>query len=362
MEYPLSEGQIYSYLNFSFEAIFLVDDKGKIEFENSSAKSLFAGESSFWIQDRIPDLDNFFTQEPEVKLGQVIEAVGFHRQKGLFPLVYKIHSLGSSSEKFYIVIKDTSEMTEICLQVQEQEEKLLRSSKWVAIGEMTGGVAHEINTPVTVILGRIQQMRDLVDRSQKQEEIESIDRFKELLQSTEATALRISKIVQGLRRLSRDVSDDTMEERLLRDIVDETLELCRDRFRNNEVQLKWVNECGGAQVLCRGVQLSQVLLNLLNNAYDAVCEFENKWVELKAYQDGESIFIWVTDSGQGIDEKIGKEIFTPFFTTKSNGRGTGLGLSLSQGIIQDHGGRFDIDHQCENTRFVIELPLLSKNS
>lgn len=107
---------------------------------------------------------------------------------------------------------------------------------------------------------------------------------------------------------------------------------------------------------CRGVQISQVLLNLLNNAFDAIELLPEKWIKLDAMKMEDTIVIHVTDSGHGIPEEEREKIFQPFYTTKPIGKGTGLGLSLSRKIVQDHKGTLTLDTNSAHTRFVIKIP------
>jgi signal transduction histidine kinase len=99
-----------------------------------------------------------------------------------------------------------------------------------------------------------------------------------------------------------------------------------------------------------------VILNLLNNAVDAVGPLADKWVEVQVKGIGEEVEISVMDSGSGIPEKLRDKIGQPFFTTKTIGQGTGLGLSISKGIVEAHGGRLSLDLECEHTRFLVRLP------
>jgi C4-dicarboxylate-specific signal transduction histidine kinase len=99
-----------------------------------------------------------------------------------------------------------------------------------------------------------------------------------------------------------------------------------------------------------------VLLNLLNNAFDAVCDLPKPWVQVEANAVGNHVEISVTDSGSGIPAEIRNRIMQPFFTTKEAGKGTGLGLSISHGIASEHGGKLYIDEQSPHTRFVLVLP------
>ena len=112
-------------------------------------------------------------------------------------------------------------------------------------------------------------------------------------------------------------------------------------------------------LVCQKVQLSQVLMNLLNNSFDAIVDDEYKWIKIQSHQHGDRIGVSVTDSGNGIPGDIADQIFDPFYTTKGVGKGTGLGLSISAGILSNHGGRLYYDQCSPNTRFVMEFPLES---
>jgi two-component system sensor histidine kinase DctS len=110
---------------------------------------------------------------------------------------------------------------------------------------------------------------------------------------------------------------------------------------------------------CRAVQISQVLLNLINNACDAISSLNEKWILINAIERNNLIEISVTNSGPKIPAHIREKLMQPFFTTKEVGMGTGLGLSLSKTIAEAHGGRLYLDLGAENTRFVLELPKIS---
>lgn len=114
----------------------------------------------------------------------------------------------------------------------------------------------------------------------------------------------------------------------------------------------------GLEVECRPTQISQVILNLLNNAHDAIGSLEEKWVMVSVTEIENDIEIRVTDSGSGIPEHVRMKIMEPFFTTKPVGKGTGLGLSVSLGILKAHRGSLVVDTESKNTCFVLRFPRL----
>ncbi len=182
------------------------------------------------------------------------------------------------------------------------------------------------------------------------------DQFKDVLTKLEATVFRISKIVAGLRTFARDGAKDALVYCDTQTVISDLVSLCAERFRANGVALRLPDITQTFDIHVRPVQIGQVLINLLNNSFDAVADLEHKWVDIDVVRREQFVEISITDSGTGIPEHIRDKIMDPFFTTKPIGQGTGLGLSISDGIIRDHGGQIVYDKTCKNTRFVIRLP------
>jgi C4-dicarboxylate-specific signal transduction histidine kinase len=143
----------------------------------------------------------------------------------------------------------------------------------------------------------------------------------------------------------------------VRELVDDTLELCSERFRLHNIDLRVGPVSDVLDLDCNSVQISQVLLNLLSNAHDAVEGHDRAWVALDVKPRAGTVELSVTDSNPGVPPEIRSKIFQPFFTTKGVGRGTGLGLAVSHGIIEEHHGRLELDLASAHTRFVVTLPL-----
>jgi C4-dicarboxylate-specific signal transduction histidine kinase len=172
------------------------------------------------------------------------------------------------------------------------------------------------------------------------------------------TTDRIGRIVRSLRQISREGSNDYFFPTRVGTVVDQTLEICSERFRANAVKLLLPKEMPEFSVTCREVQIEQVLLNLLQNAFDAVVEQPGeRWVRLDVGGSDDSVIISVTDSGPGIPPELRPRIMEPFFTTKPVGRGTGLGLSVSKNIAEEHGGKLEYSEHEGHTRFSLVLPL-----
>jgi two-component system, LuxR family, sensor histidine kinase DctS len=246
--------------------------------------------------------------------------------------------------------EDLTEQKKLVQILDQQRAQMITSAKLSSLGEMASGIAHEINNPLAIIAGKIGLLKAKVRDGRATPEILLQD-----FEKIEATCSRIAKIIQGLRTFSRNAESDPMLPTDLGPVLNDTFELCRERFTKGGVELE-TNLEPNLQVKCRPAQIAQVLMNLLNNAFDAVSELQERWVAVSAVQSGHEIMIRVTDSGNGIPPAVVKRIMEPFFTTKQVGKGTGLGLSISKGIMESHNGSLSYDASAANTTFIMTIP------
>ncbi|MFM6929611.1 MAG: ATP-binding protein [Bdellovibrio sp.] len=249
------------------------------------------------------------------------------------------------------VAEDVTQKKERERLLKEQEEKILVSSRLASLGEMAAGIAHEINNPLTIINGYTSVLRKNLQQKGLGQDIEINRR----VDSIESTVQRIAKIVKGLRSYAHGSHDGELMPTSVDTIIDDTLSFCYDRFKNDGVKLV-VRVEPGIAVRCRAHQISQVLLNLLNNSFDAVQSSQEKRVTVEAHKVDDGVEVSVTDSGPGISFENREKIMQPFYTTKEVGKGVGLGLSISHGIMQAHGGKIYLDPESPQTRFVFWIP------
>lgn len=232
------------------------------------------------------------------------------------------------------------------------QQQLLNSEKMASLGEMAGGMAHEINTPLGAITLSASQLKDLLPS-----DIENRDLVEEIVADILSSSERISRIVRGLKNFSRDSTKNG--ELVFTDLVTvlkESLALCDMKMKEFGVTLE-LTECpDGLDIQCNPSQMGQVIVNLVNNARDAVAELPEKWVHVSLKGDGDFAELRVTDSGGGIPAAVREKLFQPFFTTKKIGSGTGLGLSIVHGIVKNHAGQIFVDSNSPNTTFVVRLP------
>jgi C4-dicarboxylate-specific signal transduction histidine kinase len=220
---------------------------------------------------------------------------------------------------------------------------------------MAGGIAHEINSP----LGAIRLNAEMIiSKNQKLPQPDSL-----IAKKAEAIlniCMRIGKIISGLKSFSRDSNLTDAEEFSVQQLIDGTLDLCQEKLKSNGVDLTINTDNFSASVFGKSVEISQTLLNLINNAFDAITTKQNPWITIEAGIKDSFLELSVTDCGNGIPPQVVEQMFQPFFTTKGIGKGTGLGLSISRGLVQKHGGDLYYDSESPNTKFIIKLPLLQK--
>lgn len=233
-----------------------------------------------------------------------------------------------------------------------QKNIALQASKMSALGEMAAGIAHEINTPLCAIK---MFLGEAISELEKGTACNSLE-LATYLHKSDATIDRIAKIIKGLRTFARSGELEPFQSYSVQEAIEDALILCGDRFHTENVELNWEIPPETLMIECRPVEIIQVLLNLMGNALDAVSSLQERWVRLQVTHTPDFVQFRVTDSGPGIDPIILDKIFQPFFTTKDIGKGTGIGLSISMGIVKGHNGRLFVDPGALNTCFVIEIP------
>ena len=238
-----------------------------------------------------------------------------------------------------IVLEDVTDRANL-------EEQLRLSEKMAAIGMLAAGVAHEVNTPLTGISSFTQM---LLERSSPE------DPNTQLLEKIERQTFRAAKIVNSLLNLARP-SDGEATLVDVNVVINDVLALLEHQFRNGRIQVR--KELTPSGLFVKGVEykLQQVFLNLLLNARDAMPR--GGWLTLTTRGDARGVVVEVADTGTGIPTEHLSRIYDPFFTTKASGQGTGLGLSVTYGIVQEHGGTLACDSAIgHGTKFTLALPV-----
>lgn len=236
------------------------------------------------------------------------------------------------------------------------EVQIELSAKMAILGELAGNVAHEINNPLSIIVGLSTQAQTKILNG-KMTLHECLEKFETIHKNT----WRIVKIVKALKSYMRDDHEDPIGILSLKEIFNDISELSQDLVKTQDIKLEIsFSESDAFQIKCHATALTQVLLNLIKNACEAIQDKKEKWIRVDAQFFEQTFQVTVTDSGTGVDPSISDKIFEPFFTTKGSGKGIGVGLSLCQKLILAHSGTLKLDQTQKNTTFVICLPIESK--
>jgi signal transduction histidine kinase len=251
-------------------------------------------------------------------------------------------------------------------ELETAQNQLLQSEKMSAIGQLAAGVAHELNNPLAGILGysqfAMEKLRAKPDGDFDQKQMSSFTRY---LADIEKQARRCKAIVQNLLRFSRSSHDVALAPVNLNRALKETVELLRHQIEIQQISLAFVADESIPEIMGNSGKLQQVFTNLIINAMHATDKGGSISVTSKHSPTlGEfegAVEIAIEDTGSGISEENVSKIFEPFFTTKEVGSGTGLGLSVSYGIVREHGGEIRVTSEPgRGSKFAVILPLQSK--
>jgi len=370
----LSEERYRTLLEHAPEAVMVLDvGTGRLIEANRQAERLLG-----WSRDALsqmhptdfsPELqpDGQRSEEASVALltaalqGEVVEQewTHLHRDGTVVPVALTLVALPSSGSP--LIRGSLVDLRERRRHAQERaalEGEVRHKQKLSAIGTLASGVAHEINNPIQGIMGYAELIghhtsTDTVSRRYADEII--------------GEAERVATIVRSLLTFARQEAEPGLQLTSIGEIVASTLSLVQTLLRKDAIELEVELAEGMAPVRCRGQQLRQVLMNLLTNARDAVnarprAAGERKRIALRSglvEEEGQRwVRVTVEDNGVGIPVELQERIFEPFFTTKVHSQGTGMGLSISHGIVAEHQGRLSVESRPGRTCFQLELPVV----
>jgi C4-dicarboxylate-specific signal transduction histidine kinase len=256
--------------------------------------------------------------------------------------------LGDSRKAMIHIMGDLRETAQ---ELRDKQEQLVQAGKLATLGELTTGVAHELNNPLNNIGLFIGNAIDQIElRDPDPERIKS-DLVKAMEQVRKAT-----EIITHLRTFGRP-APVKLEPVDVDDVIARSLSLVQEQLRIRAIEVSF--DLHGVDLIVRGnpIQLEQVFVNLLTNARDVLADADRREVHIASRRDGDKVKVTVADTGPGIPAEIEQRIFDPFFTTKEVGGGTGLGLSITYSIVKEHGGEIWVDGRPEEGAiFHIELP------
>jgi signal transduction histidine kinase len=295
-----------------------------------------------------------------------------NRFAGVFDLAYKRYNDLKQAEMDYAALLEEKARTEKALSdLQSTQKQLVEQEKLASLGSLTAGIAHEIKNPLNFVnnfaevsVEMAEELRDAIKADRIEEAIEIIGELMENATQIAKHGKRADSIVRSMMQHARGGASD-METIHVNDFLEEYANLAwhgmraRDHGFQAEVKRDFDPEAGSLQVMPQ--ELGRVVLNLLNNAFDAVKTQDDGFVTIASRRTDDAITIEVSDNGPGIPEAIRQKIFEPFFTTKATGEGTGLGLSLSYDIVtKGHNGTMTVGTSDDDgALFTITIPATS---
>ena len=281
-------------------------------------------------------------------------------RKALMHLLQDSHQsnlrLENSRKAMIHIMSDLKETSEEVrrreLELREKQEQLVQAGKLATLGELTTGVAHELNNPLNNIGLFVGNAVDLIELGMADAEPE---RTLQELYNAMQQVRKATEIISHLRTFGRAASV-SQEPVIIMQVIQQAISLMREQLRQIEVALQFPPD--DVVVVGNSIQLEQVFINLLTNARDALVDAARKLITITCIMNSGVVDISVGDSGPGIPGGLESRIFDPFFTTKEVGAGTGLGLSITYGIIKEHQGTIIVEnHPGEGAIFRVQLPL-----
>ena len=353
-----NEKKLKAVLDVAIDAVIQINNKGIVTDWNKQAEVIFGWTSSESIGRPLDELiiplryknlhrnglEHFLATGNGPVLNQRIEIFSLRKTGEEFPIELAITPF-KLEDQFYFsaFVRDITERIEKDKTIDQQRIKLSMTSRLASLGELSAGVAHEINNPLTIISATTISLSRFKDDPEK---------FKNKIDVINKACERINKIVKSLKRFTHSAESGVYKNHSLAKIAKESIELTEIKSRQHHVSVICDIQ-SESEIFCDDVEISQVIINLINNAIDAVKDLDDKWVNIKITENNEIIFLKVVDSGPGIPDEIRTKIFNPFFTTKSVGEGTGLGLSITKGILDEHKAVITVITDAPNTSFEV---------
>jgi len=355
-------------MNAAVDAIIIIDDKGSILRFNRAAQQMFGYAAEFFRDSNIsmlmpePDRSRHDDHLQRYLAGGDANIIGVGRQvKGLRSngLVFPMHlsvgevKMNDGQRQFVGIIRDLSEQEATEDQVHRLEEQLVHADRLVILGELTAGIAHEINQPLTAIAAYADAGKHLVERSGEA----TPENIHVICERIGEQSRRAAEVVQRLRKLVRTGTVSKARHNL-NTIINNTLLLFEYEVNKSGIELVFFPNDALQDLYVDEIQIQQILVNLVKNSLDAInaARQSDGRIEINVKIEGKQVLVAVEDNGPGVSAELRRRLFESFFTTKP--KGVGLGLSICKHIAAAHGGSLSYKPPAKGgSCFTLSLPL-----
>lgn len=304
--------------------------EGLIKQSNSLMERLFKEESFLWVEESLRFHRFSQLKKRNQEIFYALTAFFFIIQFGLIYFTILRYRLNKK--------------------IDQQHDQLLLQTRLSTLGMMSAELAHEINSPLMVIDGRLKILQNDLSATEIDKE-----KLKKNLEVIKRNSGRIQSIIKSFKTLSKSGTNDPFEWIFLEHIFEEVYELVGEKIHLEKINILFIIADEQMRVEVRKIQIIQVLTNLVNNSIEAIRNHDEKWIKIEAKDHNELLFVTVTDSGNGISSEQQVHIFEAFYSTKTSNEGTGLGLSISKKIMKEHNGDLTYETNHPNTQFKLSF-------
>jgi len=374
----LADHRFRELLENAPDAVIQADTRGKIVLANRTAELMFGYSHEELIGSNVdvlvpqasrgahPQQRDQFVQGGSTRLMHEggIDRHGLRKDGTEFSVEVGLNTVKTDAGVYVsAIIRDVTDRKQ--LEQELERERALRGQRVEVLARLAADLAHEIKNPLAIIHARASDLSELATHA----EVLSADEVAKTCGSIVKTTERAIRVIRGVQALAHEGSHDPMQRVNLRGLIEQSMDVLRTRFETHSIRLETEIADGLPLVECREVQIEQILVNLLTNAFDAIdgSESSMRWVKVHAgmrpsaleFGGIEAARIEVVDGGPGVAAENRSRLMETFFTTKPRGSGIGIGLSVSRTIAEDHGGALELLDSDGPTCFRLTLPVLA---
>jgi len=374
----LADHRFRELLENAPDAVMQVDSQGTIVIANRTAERMFGYSHEELVgsnidllvpqagRDAHSALRSQFMQSgvPRLMHEREIALHGLHKDETEFPVEIGLNPVKTEAGVYVsAIIRDVTDRKQLERELERERE--LRVQRVEVLARLAADLAHEIKNPLAIIHARACDLNELTTHTEMLPAVEVAKTCDSIVKTTE----RALRVIRSVEALAHEGSNDPMQKANVRGLIEQSVELLRMRYETHGIALETEIADELPMVECREVQIEQILINLLTNAFDAIDGSENnmRWVKVRAGMrpaavqsaGSEAVRIEVVDGGPGVTAENRGRLMETFFTTKPRGSGIGIGLSVSRTIAEDHGGTLELLDSDGPTCFRLTLPVLA---